>query len=175
MAWSVGEPGKSTDTWTCAVSRGLSAGTWLKNCSVVMLVSWVAAVSEPQVRIPMRFQRRGARKRIVAPDGSAIVPASKPQPNGTLVKALARAWRWQRLLDNGVYASVSDIGHAEKFSKSYVSRILRLALLAPDIFERILAGAADRALALEKLERPLPASWEEQRACILEPNASLAV
>jgi hypothetical protein len=127
------------------------------------------------VRIPMRFQRRGARKRIVAPDGSAIVPASKPQPNGTLVKALARAWRWQRLLDNGVYASVSDIGHAEKFSKSYVSRILRLALLAPDIFERILAGAADRALALEKLERPLPASWEEQRACILEPNASLAV
>ena len=50
------------------------------------------------VRIPMRFQRRGGRKRIVAPDGSAIVPSSKPQPNGTLVKALARAWRWQKLL-----------------------------------------------------------------------------
>ena len=50
------------------------------------------------VRIPMRFQRRGGRKRIVAPDGSAIVPTSKPQPDGTLVKALARAWRWQRIL-----------------------------------------------------------------------------
>ena len=48
------------------------------------------------VRIPMRFQRRGGRKRIVAPDGTAIVPTSKPQPDGTLVKALARAWRWQR-------------------------------------------------------------------------------
>jgi hypothetical protein len=46
------------------------------------------------VRIPMRFHRRGGRKRIVAPDGTAIVPASKPQPDGTLVKALARAWRW---------------------------------------------------------------------------------
>ena len=43
------------------------------------------------VRIPMRFQRRGGRKRIVAPDGSEIVPTSKPQPDGTLVKALARA------------------------------------------------------------------------------------
>ena len=57
------------------------------------------------VRIPMRFQRRGGRKRIVAPDGSAIVPSSKPQPDGTLVKALARAWRWQRMLDEGVYTS----------------------------------------------------------------------
>ena len=52
------------------------------------------------VRIPMRYQRRGGRKRIVAPDGSAILPATKPQPDGTLVKALARAWRWQRLLES---------------------------------------------------------------------------
>ena len=51
------------------------------------------------VRIRMRFQRRGGRKRIVSPDGSAIVPSSKPQPDGTLLKALARAWRWQRMLD----------------------------------------------------------------------------
>ena len=116
------------------------------------------------VRIPMRFQRRGGRKRIVAPDGIAIVPASKPQPDGTLVKALARAWRWQRLLDEGVYATVSEIGDAENISKSYVSRILRLALLAPDIVEAILIGATDQAVVLEQLERPLPASWEEQRS-----------
>jgi len=59
-------------------------------------------------------------------------------------------------------------------TKSYVSRILRLALLAPDIVEGILAGTADQALVLEKLERPLPASWVEQRARILEPKTSLA-
>jgi hypothetical protein len=115
------------------------------------------------VRIPMRFQRRGGRKRIVAPDGSAIVPSSKPQPDGTLVKALARAWRWQRMLDEGVYTSVSEVGDAEKISKSYISRILRLGLLAPDIVDAILAGRKDQALILERLERPLPASWEEQR------------
>lgn len=61
----------------------------------------------------MRFQRRGGSKRIVAPDGSTIVPTNKPQPDGTLVKALARAWRWQRLLDEGVHASITEIAEAE--------------------------------------------------------------
>jgi hypothetical protein len=71
------------------------------------------------------------------------------------------------MLDDGVYASVSDIGDAENISKSYVSRILRLALLAPDIIEAILAGRRDQGMMLERLERPLPASWEQQRARIL--------
>jgi hypothetical protein len=84
------------------------------------------------VRIPMRFQQRGGRKRIVTPDGSEIAPISKPQPDSTLLKALARAWRWQRMLDEGVYTTVSETGDAENISKSYISRILRLALLAPD-------------------------------------------
>ena len=70
------------------------------------------------VQIPMRFQRRGGRKRIVAPDGSAIVPTSRPQPDGTLVKALARAWRWQRMLDAGFYTSVSEIGETENISRA---------------------------------------------------------
>jgi hypothetical protein len=126
------------------------------------------------VRIPMRFKRRGGRKRIVAPDGSAIVPTSKPQPDGTLVKALARAWRWQKLLDEGGYGSVVEIAEAERISKSYVSRILRLALLAPDIVDAILAGMTDQALMLEKLERPLPASWEEQRQKISSASDDLS-
>jgi len=67
------------------------------------------------------------------------------------------------MLDEGVYTSVSEIGDAEHISKSYVSRILRLALLAPDIVDAILAGRTDQALMLERLERPLPASWEKQR------------
>jgi hypothetical protein len=65
-------------------------------------------------------------------------------PDGTLVKALARAWRWQRMLDEGIYTSVSDIGDAENISKSHVSRILRLALLAPDIVEEILRAGPIR-------------------------------
>jgi hypothetical protein len=95
------------------------------------------------------------------------VLTSKPQPDGTLVKALARAWRWQNLLDEGVYSSVSEIGDAENISKSYVSRTLRLALLAPNIVEAILEGRADQPLMLEQLERPLATSWEEQRLAFL--------
>jgi hypothetical protein len=98
-----------------------------------------------------------------APDGSESAPAAKPQPDGTLIKALAWAWRWPRMLDEGIHTSVSEIGDAENISKSYVSRILRLALLAPDIVDAILAGRADQALMLERLERPLPESWKEQR------------
>ena len=82
--------------------------------------------------------------------------------DGLLVKALARAWRWQKLLDKGVYGSVTEIAEAKRISKSYVSRILRLTLLAPDIVEAILGGWANQRVMLEKLERPLPAGWEEQ-------------
>jgi hypothetical protein len=102
-----------------------------------------------------------------APDGSEIAPTNKPQADGTLVKALARAWRWRRMLDDGVYTTVSEIGEAETINKSDVSRILRLALLAPDIVEVVLGGAADKAIMLERLERPLPTSWEEQRRLFL--------
>jgi hypothetical protein len=119
------------------------------------------------VRIPMQFQRRGGRKRIVAPDGREIAPATKARPDGALVKAIARAWRWQRMLDDSVYTSVSEIGDAENISKSYVSRILRLALLAPDIVEAIVGGRADQSLMLEDLKQPLPTSWEEQRLAFL--------
>ena len=80
------------------------------------------------------------------------------------VTVLPMAWRWQRLLDKGTYSSVTEIAEAEKISKSYVSRILRLTLLAPDIVEAILGGWADQRVMLKKLERPLPMVWEEQRA-----------
>ncbi|MGH6899095.1 MAG: hypothetical protein ACREJ5_21530 [Geminicoccaceae bacterium] len=114
------------------------------------------------VRIPMSFQRRGGRKRIVAPGGSELVPTTKSQPEGDLVKAMARAWRWQKLLDAGVYTSVTEIAEAEGISKSYVSRMMQLALLAPDIVEAILSGRTHQVLMLERSERPLPAGWEER-------------
>ena len=77
------------------------------------------------VRIPMRFQRRGGRKRIIASDGSEIVPTSKP---------------------------VSEIGDAENVSRGYVSQILPLALLAPDIVER---SWSTRSRCRERLTREI--------------------
>jgi hypothetical protein len=125
------------------------------------------------VRIPMRFQRRGGRKRIVAADGSELAPSAKPQPDGTLVKALARAHRWQGMLEEGRFASVRELAEAERVSLSYISRILRLTLLAPEIVERILDGCPAPQLA--ELMQPFPAAWEQQRSQFLlssnfEPN-----
>jgi hypothetical protein len=113
------------------------------------------------VRIPMRFQRRGGRKRIVAPDGSTIVPATKPQPDGTLVKALAQAWQWQRMLDEGKVATMAELANAERINRSYVARVLRLTLLAPDIVEHILDGRPKAGLA--EFSKPFPVEWERQR------------
>ena len=109
----------------------------------------------------MRFQRRGGRKRIVAPDGSEIVPTSKPQPDGTLVKALARAWRWQRMLESGEYGVLAELSAAERISRSYICRVLRLTLLAPDIVERVMDGG--RTAGLARLLEPFPIEWEKQR------------
>jgi hypothetical protein len=113
------------------------------------------------VRIPMRFRRRGGRKHIVALDGSEIVPTSKPQPDGTLIKALARAHRWQRVLESGEYAALAELSAAERISCSYVCRVLRLTLLAPDIVERILDGRPTVGLA--QFLKPFPVEWERQR------------
>jgi hypothetical protein len=84
---------------------------------------------------------------IVAPNGSVVVPSAKPTPDGTLVKALARAWRWQRVLENGEYGTLEELSAAERISRSYISRVLRLTLLAPDIVERILGGRPTAGLA----------------------------
>jgi hypothetical protein len=109
----------------------------------------------------MRFQRRGGRKRIVASDGSELVPATKPQPDRTLVKALARAWRWQVTLEEGRFGTLADLADAERISRSYVCRVVRLTLLAPDIVERILDGRP--TAGLPEFLKPFPVEWQRQR------------
>ncbi len=113
------------------------------------------------VRIPMRFRHRGGRKRIVAPDGSEIVPSSKPQANGTLVKALVRAHCWQRMLESGEHGTLTELAGAEGIRPSYVCRVIRLMLLAPDIVEGILDGRPTAGLA--RFLKPFSLEWEKQR------------
>jgi hypothetical protein len=117
------------------------------------------------VRIPMRFQRRGGRKRIVAPDGSELAPSARPQPDGTLVKALARAHRWQAMLEEGQFGTLAELADAERISRSYVCRVLRLTLLAPDIVERTLDGGPTARLA--QFLKPFPVEWEKQQQDLL--------
>jgi hypothetical protein len=93
------------------------------------------------------------------------VATSKPQPEGTLVKALARASRWQGMLEDGRFASLRELAEAERVSLSYISRILRLTLLAPDIVERFMD--AGRTAGLAHFLKPFPVEWERQRDQLL--------
>jgi hypothetical protein len=79
-----------------------------------------------------------------------------------LVKALARAFRWRRLLEDGAYASCEELAAAERINASYVSRVLRLTLLAPEIVEAVLDGRQALKLTTAQLFRPFPVEWEEQ-------------
>jgi hypothetical protein len=84
--------------------------------------------------------------------------------DNTMVKALAHAYRWKKLLDAGVYPTVHDLAAAEKINPFYIARILRLSLLAPDIVEAILDGRQPAGLQLDALLTPFPVEWERQRA-----------
>jgi len=116
------------------------------------------------VRLPLMLQKRGGRKAIVTPDGSSAWAPPRARVDSTLVKALARAFRWRTLLETGVYGTVSDLAAAEKINPSYVSRVLRLTLLAPDLVEAILDGRQPPTMTLSVLMEPFPTDWQNQRA-----------
>ncbi|MFZ1413826.1 MAG: hypothetical protein WAS73_04495 [Defluviicoccus sp.] len=128
--------------------------------------SWRLEGTTIVVDIPMQWKRRGGRKVIIAPDGGDAWAPAKPRHDETLIRALARAHRWKRMLEEGTHGSVSEIAEAEKIDRSYVNRLLRLTLLAPDIQEAILDGLQPKALQLEELTRAMPSAWEEQRKLI---------
>ena len=115
------------------------------------------------VRIPLIFRKRGGRKVVIAPYGSDSWAPPRPRVDNTMVKALARAHRWKRMLESGESATVHDLAVAEKINPSYLSRILRLTLLAPDIVEVILDGRQPAGLQLDALLSPIPVDWSTQR------------
>jgi hypothetical protein len=123
---------------------------------------WEFDGSTITVRIPMIWKRRGGRKMIIASDGSDAWAPAKPRPDETLMRALARAHRWKRMLEEGRYRSAAEIADAEKVTRSFVNRLLRFTLLAPDIQEAILDGRQPKGMQLEELTRIMPSGWEEQ-------------
>ena len=113
------------------------------------------------VHIPLTFRKRGGRKLVVTPDGAEWAP--RPRVDNAMVKALARAFRWRKMLDEGVHATLEDLARAKGVHATYVSRVLRLTLLAPEIVEAILDGRQPAELQLDDLLDGFPLEWEGQR------------
>ncbi|KGJ11943.1 hypothetical protein EQ718_10425 [Paracoccus versutus] len=112
------------------------------------------------LHVPFRIVKRGGRKEMLVPAGQTV----PRQASATVIKALARAFRWKQLLDSGAFSTVSELAQEEGISTTYLARILRLTLLAPDIVEGALAGRHETEFLKAALQADFPSDWEAQRA-----------
>jgi len=112
------------------------------------------------IRVPLAVRKRGERNLVLKPCGT--MNRGPPGADSTLVKALARAFRWRRMMETGRFATLNELAAAEKINSSYVSRLLRLTLLAPDIVEAILDGRQPEGMTLPGLMEPFPVDWGRQ-------------
>ena len=110
------------------------------------------------IHVPFRLVKRGGRKEMVMPNGAE----QARKPGTTLVKALARAFRWKRMLESEEFATIAELAEREGIAASYMTRVLRLTLLAPDIVEAILDGRQGLEVTLARLMEPFPAEWADQ-------------
>ena len=124
------------------------------------------------VRVPITIKRRRGRKRVLAPDGTELASAfrSEPEIDNAFVKAIARAHRWQRMLGSGEYTTLRELATAERLDPGYVSRMLRLTLLAPALVEGALNGSQTTALDLRQTAKCFPADWQEQARLFICPR-----
>jgi len=124
------------------------------------------------IRVPLAVQKRGGQKLVVTP--SCIAHRSASAADSTLVKALARAFQCRRMMEAGRYGTLNELAAAEKINSSYVSRLLRLTLLAPDIVEAILDGRQPEGMTLPGLMEPFSVAWELQPGDICSPARPLS-
>lgn len=113
------------------------------------------------VRVPLAIRHRPGRKTVVTPMTGGMAPVTT-RADPTLVKALARGFRYQRMLDEGLYASITEMAEAERIERGYLGSLLRLTLLAPDLVTNALDGRHMPSVALAALLEPFPLCWRSQ-------------
>ena len=110
------------------------------------------------VHIPFRLVKRGGRKEMQLPDGAS----RQRKMDNTLIKALARAFRWKRMLESGEFTTIAELAEREGIAPSYMTRVMRLTLLAPDIVEAIVEGRQPPDAKLADFLEPFPVEWVAQ-------------
>jgi len=111
------------------------------------------------IHVPFRIVKRGGRREMVLPPNAQ----TRRQADDSLIKALARAFRWKRMLESGEFSTITELAQRERIAAPFLTRTMRLAQLAPDLVEAILDGRQPRGLTLEALREPLPSDWSVQR------------
>lgn len=121
---------------------------------------WTPIPETVTLHIPFRLVKRGGRKEMQLPEGAAL----PRRTDNTLIKALARAFRWKRMLESGEFATITELAEREGIASSYMTRVLRLTLLAPEIVEAILDGKQAPDVTLVRLVELFPLQWEREIA-----------
>jgi hypothetical protein len=111
------------------------------------------------VHVPFAIHKRGGRKEIVLPEGA---PNQRPRIDNSLIKALARAFRWQRMLESGEFATIGDLAARENIAPSYMTRVMRLTLLPPELVEAILDGRQEAEVTLSGMLEGGTWEWRKQ-------------
>ena len=120
------------------------------------------------LHVPFRIVKRGGRKEMQLPEGAT----QSRRIDNTLVKALARAFRWKRMLESGEFASISELAEREGIAFTYMARLMRLSLLDPEIVDAIMDGHQPEGITLANLMDPFPLDWKEQRIQLLKRERS---
>lgn len=123
------------------------------------------------VHVPFTIRKYGGRKQVITPNGTPTA-IENPRVDSTLVKALARAFRWKRMLKSGQFTTVTELAKHEKLALTYMTRVLRLSLLAPEIVEVILEGRQPPEVTLAALLEPFPVEWKGQNTYLAEALAA---
>lgn len=110
------------------------------------------------VHVPFRIVKRGGRKEMQLPAGSAQLRKT----DNTVIKALSRAFRWKNMLESGDFATIAELAQREGIAPSYMTRVVRLTLLAPEIVEAILDGKQRPEMTLARVLEPFPVEWSRQ-------------
>lgn len=118
------------------------------------------------LHVPFRFVKRGGRKEMQLPEGAS----QRRKPDSALIKALARAFRWKRMLVSGEFTTIAELAEREGIAPSYMTRVLRLTLLAPCIIEAILDGTQGPEVTLARLMQPLSLEWAAQGSSLRQPE-----
>jgi hypothetical protein len=111
------------------------------------------------IHVPFYIVKRGGRREMILPPNAQ----TRRQADDSLIKALARAFRWKRMLESGEFSTITELAQRERIAAPFLTRTMRLAQLAPDLVEAILDGRQPRGLTLEALREPLPSDWSVQR------------
>ena len=114
--------------------------------------------------VSLTIRPRNGRPRVLPPEGAT--EQQKRVQDHHVLKALGRAWAWRRRLECGAATTVHDIAKIEKVTDRFVSRIMRLAYLAPDVLERLVVKREPPAISLAELSDATYLPWARQAAAV---------